>query len=170
MSIYFVIFGAAVRPDGTPGGTLLRRVEGALSIARGVTDRVFIATGGIGRHGPAEAHVIRDVLLARGVPASRILIEDAASDTLESVQLCDRLLRERDDVDDIVLCSSGYHIPRCALLFRLLGHRVRIGRMRSDLPHLGWRRWLTYVLKECIALPYDAMLLLVRTGLRPRAS
>jgi uncharacterized SAM-binding protein YcdF (DUF218 family) len=162
MTVYFVIFGAAVRPDGTPSGSLTRRVEGAVALARDVRARVFLATGGIGRYGPAEASVIRDLLIAAGVAQQEILIEDQATDTLQSVLLCHDILRRRSDVESIVPCSSGYHNLRCALLFRLLGYRVRIGRMPADLPHLGFWKWSRYLLKEVIALPYDAALLLLR--------
>jgi uncharacterized SAM-binding protein YcdF (DUF218 family) len=160
--VYLVIFGAAVRADGTPSGSLLRRVEGALAIARGVPNRIFLATGGVGRHGPAEASVIRRLLLAAAVKADEILIEDQAKDTLQSVLFCDRILRRRPDVDLLIPCSSRYHNLRCALLFRMLRYRVEIRSMPKERPHLPLWKWLLYVLKEAIALPYDAALLLFR--------
>jgi len=159
MATYFVIFGAAILPDGSPSGSLARRVEGALALASEVRPRVFLATGGIGRHGPAEATVIRDLLRAAGVAEQEVVIEDRATDTLESVLFCHAILGRRKDVDLLVTCSSGYHNFRCALLFRMLGYRVRIGRMPPDLPHLGLLKWGRYVLKEAVALPYDAALL-----------
>ncbi len=162
MSKYFVIFGAAVLPDGRPSGTLVRRVQGALALARDVPDRVFLATGGVGRYGTAEAHLSRKLLLAAGAEPQEILIEDQAADTLQSALFCDTILRLRGDVDQLVICTSTYHIPRCALLFSILGYPVRIGRMPSDLPHVGLRKWIVCVLKECLATPYDASLLLTR--------
>lgn len=165
LSDSFVIFGAAVRPDGTPSGSLRRRVEGALRLGEGVTDRLFLATGGVGRHGPAEALVIRDLLLAAGVAPHEILVEDKARDTLESVLFCHAILRRRPEVETVWPCSSDYHNPRCALLFRMLGYRVRRGRMPPDRPHLGVAKWGRYLLKEVIATPYDVVQLALRTGL-----
>ncbi|MEO8317090.1 MAG: YdcF family protein [Bradyrhizobium sp.] len=162
MAVYFVIFGAAVRADGTPSGSLARRVEGALALARDVRPRLFLATGGVGRYGPAEAQVIRNLLLAAGAQEQEILTEDRATDTLQSVLFCHAILRGRSDVDLLVPCSSGYHNFRCALLFRILGYSVRIGRMPPELAHLGLWRWSRYVVKEIVALPYDAALLLCR--------
>lgn len=164
MSTYLVIFGAAVRADGTPSGSLARRVSGALDYSRGRSSRIrspfkFLATGGVGRHGPAEAFVIRDLLLRQGVSLDDVLIEDRARDTLESILLCNDLLARRDDVELVVPCTSRYHVPRCALLFRLAGYPVASPRMPSDAPHLvRWKR-IFYVLKEFVALPYDALLL-----------
>jgi vancomycin permeability regulator SanA len=162
MTVYFVIFGAAVLPGGMPSGSLSRRVEGALALARNQRPRMFLGTGGVGRNGPAEARVIRNLLIAADVPEQEILIEEEARDTLQSVLLCDAILCRRTDIDILVMCSSGYHNVRCALLFRILGYRVRIGRMPPDLPHLGFWKWSRYVLKEALALPYDMLLLLLR--------
>ena len=162
MSHYFVIFGAAVRADGTPSGSLMRRAEGALALAKDVRPRIFLATGGVGRYGPAEALVIRDLLLAGGAVQQEILIEDKATDTLQSILFCHAIMRSRNDVELLTPCSSGYHNLRCAILFRLLGYRVRTGRMPSDLPHIGPWKWGRYVLKEALALPFDVSLLLLR--------
>lgn len=162
VAVYFMIFGARVNPDGSPSGTLARRVEGALAAARDVRPRMFVATGGVGDAGPAEGQVIAGLLAAAGVDGSEILVEDRASDTLQSVLFCDALLRRCDDVECIVPCSSGYHNFRCAVLLRVLGYPVRRGRMPADLPYLGWWKWSRYVFKEMLALPYDATLLWLR--------
>jgi uncharacterized SAM-binding protein YcdF (DUF218 family) len=162
MTTYFVIFGAAVLTDGKPSGSLLRRVEGALALASDVRPRVFLATGGRGAGGPGEGRGNHDLLLDGGVQEQEIVVEDQATDTLQSVLFCHAILGSRKDVDFLVPCSSGYHNFRCALLFRMLGYRVRIGRMPPDLPHIGPWKWVSYVLKETLALPYDATLLLFR--------
>jgi uncharacterized SAM-binding protein YcdF (DUF218 family) len=141
-------------------------VEGACALASDVRPRVFLATGGVGRYGPAEARVIHDLLVAAGAQEQEILIEDKATDTLQSVLFCHAILRGRNDVDLLVPCSSGYHNFRCALLFRMLGYRVRIGRMPPELSHLGPWKWGRYVVKEMLALPYDAALLLFRNATR----
>ena len=161
MAVYLVIFGAAVREDLTPSGSLERRVRVALAFASGLTRPMFLGTGGVGRYGPSEASVIRDLLLRAGVPAERILVEDRARDTLESVRNCDSILAGRGDVECVAPCTSLYHVPRCALLFRLLGYRVRIPPTQDDRSHLGLRKWLYFILKEVVALPYDAVLLLL---------
>lgn len=162
MAAYLVIFGAAVRPDGSASGSLARRVNIALTIAERLPNCRFIATGGVGRYGDAEARVVSALLIQAGVAAPHIIIEDRARDTLESAILCHALLSQRNDVELVIPCSSSYHNPRCALLLRLLGYPVRLVRVASDRPHLGWRQWMLYVLKECLVLPYDAVLVLLR--------
>ena len=96
-SDYFVIFGAAVRPDGSPSGTLERRTLGALALGRSSTSPIYLATGGKGRHGPPEAEVMKTLLVRIGVPETRVLVEPCATNTLESILYSTRILAERDD-------------------------------------------------------------------------
>jgi uncharacterized SAM-binding protein YcdF (DUF218 family) len=164
---YIVIFGAAVRADGSASGSLQRRCENAVRHggAAAGTDALrsgpfFVATGGVGRHGPAEAAVMRDMLVEHGIAPQRILLETEARDTLESVRLCTRLLHRRPDVATVLVSTSSYHRLRCTWLFRLAGFASQALPTASDRPHLGWAKWLRYVLKELLAIPWDAALLL----------
>ena len=167
MSVYYIIFGAAVRADGTPSGTLLRRVEGAVAAAAGDPGARFMPTGGRGASGHVEAEVMRALLIAQGIDPARIVPESEGRDTLESVRLCDALLRRLGQVDVVVPCTSRYHLPRCTLLLRLLGWRVRVPAMPSDRGRVPASRLLLFTLKEVPALPYDAALLLL-AGRRAR--
>lgn len=157
-----IVFGAAVRADGRPSGSLRHRIEGALAWGRNHEEALFIPTGGIGRAGPAEARVIQDGLIKGGVAPGRIIPELHGRDTLESVRLCDAMLRERGDCRRIICCTSAYHQPRCGLLFRLLGYEVVLPAMPSEWGRLSTATYARLVLKEIIATPYDALLLLAR--------
>ena len=103
MVTYLVIFGAAVKPDGTPSGTLLRSVEGALRASEDAPGCVFLGTGRVGRHGPAEGAAIVALLAARGVLQSRILVEREAGDTLESALYCHEILRHHSRLGHYLL-------------------------------------------------------------------
>jgi uncharacterized SAM-binding protein YcdF (DUF218 family) len=162
---YVIVFGAAVRPDGRPSASLRRRIEGALAWSRSHADALFIPTGGVGRAGPAEAAVIRDCLIEGGIAADRIIPEMHGRDTLESVRLCDAILRKRGDCGRILCCTSTYHQPRCALLFRLLGYEVVRPPMPAERRCLPAATYARLVLKEWAATPYDALLLLARPRL-----
>lgn len=167
---YLVVFGAAVRADGSPSGSLRRRTEGAAALAERSGGGRFIVTGGIGRHGPAEAEVMRDILVELGVEPSRILLESQANDTLSSIYFCKAILDGREDVGRVIVCSGPYHNPRCAMLFRLVGISAEIGDMPGDMPHLGWAKWLYYVAREIPATAWDiALVLSARLRGRPES-
>lgn len=159
---YVIVFGAGVRPDGRPSPVLRHRIAGALAWSRGRDGIMFLATGGKGRHGPPEAQVIRQGLVDGGADPALILVECEARDTLESVRLCDRILRERGDCRRVLVCTSTYHQPRCALLLRILGYRVVAPPMPSRWGRLRTRHYALALLKEALATPYDAALLLLR--------
>ncbi len=162
MSVYLIIFGAAVRADGSPSGSLERRVEGALRYAGTIANARFIATGGVGRFGSAEAEVIRAMLLRAGIRDEDILVDDQSRDTLESIERCHAMLLKQSDVESVVPCTSAYHVPRCSILLRLLGYRTLVIDMPADRPHLPLRKWTWFVFKELLALPYDVLLLILR--------
>lgn len=158
----FVVFGAAVRSDGSASRTLLRRTLGAWTLSGQVRERRFVLTGGQGRHGRPEAYVMRDLLMERGVPEAEIELDDLSRDTLESALRCAGILSRRGPLDRVVIATSRYHAFRCWLLFRLLGVEARVGAIPSDRSGLGLRGWLYYCLRECLATPWDVLLLLVR--------
>lgn len=157
-----VIFGAAIRPDGQPSGTLRRRVDGACRLGRSLGDPLYLVTGGVGRYGPAEAIVMKAQLVAAEVPPDRVIVEDQGTDTLSSAIRCWRLLRGRRDLGRVFVCSSPYHIPRCRMLLRILGLPAVTAPMPGDRAALGTWKWLWYVFREMVAAPYDAFLLLLR--------
>lgn len=159
---YIVVFGAAVRPDGAPSGSLSRRVDAAWRAAQINPGAQLIVTGGQGRYGPPEAHVMKDLLVKHGCAVQRILIEDQATDTLESIKNCARIMTAGGPRDvSVIVCTSDYHAPRCRLLFRMAGFETSVCAAIGDRRHLGTGKWLFYWVRDLVALPYDAALLLV---------
>lgn len=105
-----VIFGAAVRADGSVSGSSRRRCKNAVRHGgAGPVGALYLPSGGVGRHGPAEVLVMRDVLLELGVASTRILLACEARDTLESVRLCTRILQRRGDVGQVKVSTSSCH-------------------------------------------------------------
>lgn len=154
-----VIFGAAVRPDGNASGTLRRRVQAAIAFSCGFSMPLFIATGGVGRHPPAEALVMQKLLIGHGVPAEQILTEETGTDTLSSARAVAHILKSRRHTGQVRVATSAYHMPRCLLLFRLLGIPARAcppprATSRKFLMRWYWR------LREIPAVPYDVAALI----------
>lgn len=153
-----VIFGAAVRADGRPSTALRRRVEAAVAAGRGMADVLYVPTGGIGRYGPAEAEVMAGLLRDLGVPAQAILCEPTGTDTLSSVRAVARLLRgQRAPVH---AATSAYHLPRCLLLLRMAGLPARACPAPAVPAARSFRRRWYWRLREALALPFDAALML----------
>lgn len=155
-----VIFGAAVRPDGTASETLRRRVEAAARFGAGLPRPLFLPTGARGRFGEAESAVMAALLVRTGVPPGRIRQEPTGTDTLSSVRAVAVLLREMGHAGPVFAATSGYHLPRCLLLLRLAGFEARaVPPPRAAAP---WRQRWYWRLREVPAIPYDALLMLAR--------
>jgi vancomycin permeability regulator SanA len=159
-----VIFGAKVRPDGTPSGAVSRRVAAALKIASGSSPLLFLVTGASRLGGPSEAGVMQRMLTLAGIPPNRIVVDEASADTLASVVRCAALIRERCPRGRVVVCSDRYHIPRCRWLFFLLGIHTSAAAIESGREANGTLRWAYWFLREIPAIPWDTLLLLMRRG------
>ena len=155
-----VIFGAAVRRGGRPSRILRRRVSAALAAGRKLPDPLYVPTGGVGQFHPSEAEAMRRVLRTRGIPDARILPEETATDTLSSVRAVRRILRARRFHGTVHVATSAFHLPRCLILMRAAGYRVRAcPPPGAPASRLLWKRWF-WRLREVPALPYDLALLL----------
>lgn len=156
-----VIFGAAVRPDGTPSNTLRRRVEAAAAFGLRQASPLFVPTGGVGRHGPSEASAMARLLRGFGIPDDAILREETGVNTLSSVRAVARLLR--DHPGPVFAATSFYHLPRCVVLLRLAGLPARACPPPAfPAAQRLTKRWF-WRLREMAALPVDVLLIL---GLR----
>ncbi|POF63981.1 hypothetical protein CFR73_01170 [Novacetimonas maltaceti] len=157
-----VIFGARVRPDGTPSRTLRLRVEAAVAFARTCERPLLIPTGAARDGLPSEAAVMAAMLRDLGIAAEDILPEETARDTLESVQACSRLLRAMGHRGPVAVATSAYHLPRCMALMALARWRVmRVPPPPHPAARALPRRWF-WRLREGAALPWDVLLMLVR--------
>lgn len=153
-----VILGAAVRPDGGPSRALRERVQAAIAWGeRQDPPALYVPTGAVGLHGPAESEVMARLLRDAGVPPARIRQEPTGTDTLSSVRACLALLRATGHRGEVRVATHRYHLPRALALFRIAGVPARPVPPPGRPP--ASRRWY-WRLREVPALPYDAALML----------
>ena len=115
-----LVLGAAVWPGGIPSPTLKRRaLKGADLVLTGKV-AALIACGGLGRHAPSEAQVIRQICLDAGVPAACIHLEDLSTTTEQNIRLALPILRSLK-TERVFVVTDGYHSLRAVLIARRLG-------------------------------------------------
>lgn len=154
-----IIFGAAVRPDGSPSPALRRRVEAAARFGAARPDALYIPTGARGRHGDAECAVMAALLRDLGAAPASILQEPTGTDTFSSVLACRAILCRLGHAGPVFAASSRYHLARCLLLLRLAGLPARPVPIGPSTANRFFRRWF-WRLREVPAIPYDAALML----------
>ena len=156
-----VIFGAAVRPDGRPSPSLLRRIGYGLKAAQVHPDAPIFCSGGIGRAGPSEASIMARVLRGQGMAADRLVLDETSLDTLQSVVAAARFVR-RSGRDGVIVCSDSYHQPRIRLMLGVLGVAAEAGPTAPGLAGARLTTWLRMHLREALAIPYDVGIVIAR--------
>ncbi len=152
-STAIVLLGAMLEPDGAPGSALLRRVGHAAALHADGVARVIVATGGPAGAPLTEARVMREALVAAGVPAAAVIEEDRSGDTLENALFTIEILRARR-LGPAIVVTDRYHLPRALMLFRLLGQTATgSGPPWGGAGDGGGRR--AALQREAAALPRD---------------
>lgn len=74
---------------------------------------IFLVSGGqTDSNFPSEARLMRDYLLARGVPKEQILVDGQAMNTEENFRYCRYILDQRGIRGDVLVISSWFHLVR----------------------------------------------------------
>lgn len=118
LDAYAIVLGAAVWPGSMPSPTLRRRAETAARLYLDGAVAGLVATGGIGRHPPAEAEVARDIAVGLGVPPAAVILETRSRTTRENLASAKALL---PDGARVVIVTDAWHLPRARLIARRLG-------------------------------------------------
>jgi vancomycin permeability regulator SanA len=112
-----IVLGAGLRPDGSPTPFLRDRVDAAVELYRlGAVERLLV-TGDNSRTAYDETTAMRDRAVAAGVPAERITEDYAGFSTYDSCARAKRVF----GVDEAVVITQGYHLPRAVYTCRQLG-------------------------------------------------
>jgi uncharacterized SAM-binding protein YcdF (DUF218 family) len=112
-----VVLGAA-QYNGRPSPVFRARLDHAVDLYEAGIGRYLVMTGGkaVGDR-TTEAAAARAFAMARGVPASAILVEDRGRTTLESLHTVATLLREHD-LSSAVFVSDRTHMLRVLRIAR----------------------------------------------------
>ncbi|MDO4867493.1 MAG: YdcF family protein [Clostridia bacterium] len=113
-----IVLGMALE-NGRPTRDLRFRIEAAERFAREHPGAKLILTGGNPVGGVAsEAEVMRDLLVEKGVPEARILLEQEAVDTRQNFANAARMIDPRQPV---AIVTSSWHMSRAVRLAREAG-------------------------------------------------
>ncbi len=104
-----IVLGLALE-NGEPAPDLLARLDTARSYLEKYPEARLILTGGnADASGRTEADIMRDLLMARGVPEEKLILEDQAKTTKENFRNITDIVSPDEPV---VMISSDYHMDR----------------------------------------------------------
>ena len=115
-----VVLGTEVLSGGRPSSTLAARVRHAAGLYERGRVRLIIATGGLGKHPPAEAEVMGRVLGEEGVPDHAVMLEVRALNTWDSARFVTGMAK-RLGVRDVLVVTDPLHCVRSVAAFEQAG-------------------------------------------------
>jgi uncharacterized SAM-binding protein YcdF (DUF218 family) len=115
-----VVLGTEVLSGGRPSSTLAARVHHAAGLYARRRVRLIIATGGVGKHPPAEAEVMGRVLGEEGVPDDAVMLENRALNTWDSARFVTDMAK-RLGVSDVLVVTDPLHCVRTVAAFERAG-------------------------------------------------
>lgn len=120
-----IVLGSPADSDGNPTPVQLARVTEAVhEYERGVAPRLIV-TGGATNHHFVEAEVMARTAEAQGIPASAIVMEKQARNTIENACYSERIM-ENHGWHSAEVVSSGFHLPRAGMIFSRLPLEWRV--------------------------------------------
>lgn len=157
-----IVLGAQVKPDGEPSLQLQWRIDAA---AQAWQERncVVVVCGAQGSNEPApEAHVMRDELIAQGVDADMILMDDQSFNTRQNIDNAARLLEGRG-VQHVLIVTSDYHLARAMAIAEDAGLEASglgsptLQGLRPWIKNQGREAlaWIKYWMQKYLHLPLE---------------
>lgn len=114
-----IVLGTPADADGNPSPAQLASVtEAVREYERGVAPRLIL-TGGAVANRYVEAEVMARTAEAQGIPASAIVVEPQARDTIQNACHAGRIMQEHGWRSAEVVASAP-HLPRAGLIFSRL--------------------------------------------------
>ena len=156
----FIVLGAQVQPSGEPSVQLEWRLQAALDAYR-ASPALIVVSGGKGPDEPrAEGEVMRDWLMAKGVPDGDILVDNESANTLQNIRRAVKLLEDKD-AKHVCIITSDYHLPRALAIARDEG--LSVSGIGSPCKREYWAKnhfrealaWVKYWGQKYLHLPLE---------------
>ena len=147
-----IVFGSQVRPDGTPSPRLVARLETAAKLHRYRMVHTWFVSGGIGREGHDESRVMRDWLVAHGVPDSQV-VRDSLGANSQLTALHAAAWMRAHAVTRANVITQYFHVARAVMACE----RAGIDVVGARAPRWYEPRDLYSLAREMVALPVYAL-------------
>jgi uncharacterized SAM-binding protein YcdF (DUF218 family) len=158
-----IVLGYPAQLDGTPSPEQRERVlEGVREYKSGIAPHI-IMTGAAAHNQYTEAHVMAQLALAQGVPASALIEEPQALNTIQNLYYSARIMHQHG-WNSAEIVSSPSHLPRAALIANTLNFDqpslyFNWRTHAAQWPHeYGFARKLllyTYEARNCLFLRFN---------------
>lgn len=112
-----LVLGAGVIDNRTPSQILQLRLDAAYALYQSQPKHAFIMSGDHREDNYNEVRVMKEYLVAKGMPSEQIYLDHAGYSTYDSIYRAHNVL----GLDQLIIISQGYHVSRALMLARHLG-------------------------------------------------
>lgn len=149
---YIVVLGAKVRTGGVPSKPLYWRINAAEEYLRENPETLAVLSGGRGADEPiSEAECMYNVLTARGIDKSRLIIEDRSTNTNENIRNSLALMK---DGAKFGVVTNNFHVFRAVKIAETVSGSSVCGIAAQYKDAL----WIHYMAREAVGIFKDALL------------
>ena len=146
---YTIVVLGSQSVDGKPSQILRLRLDAAYTYLTAHPNAPVVVTGGVDKGETiSEAACMRDYLIARGLPASRIYMEEQSRNTLENLCFSKELIAREQLPRELLIVTDGFHQLRGAVYAQAAGLKP-CAAISSTTP---WGLLPSYWVRECMAL------------------
>lgn len=152
-----IVPGAQVHEDGSLSMALSERMDTAVQLYDEGYVHKLIVSGGTGVEGVNEAETMRDYAVAAGVPSDAVIVDTVGVTTEATVDNSIAIMQQQD-MNQVIVTSSFYHMPRIKMMYLARGVDVFTVPTVGDIKNNGtataiWREvpgWWVYWLKNTL--------------------
>lgn len=129
-----LVLGSKVERDGTPSLRLRARLDKTIQLYQAGLFSKIITSGGTGVEGFDESAVMRDYLVAHGIPRENVLLDSAGTTTFASALNTAQIARQQN-AHSVLVISQYFHLPRARLALQ------RFGLAEVHTAHADYFEW-----------------------------
>ena len=143
-----IVLGAQVLPSGEPSVQLRERLNTAITYFQKGSPVPIVTCGAQGTNEPRpEGDVMRDVLIADGIPSEYVYSDSTSMNTRENISNALHILKELNTSKPLII-TSDYHLPRAMQMIEDHGiHPQGAGALCRPEPEF----WLKNHMREALA-------------------
>ena len=130
-----VVLGARVYNNGNLSSYLKDRTDGAIALYEAGKVQRFLLSGDHGTKDYDEVNGMKKYLIDNGIPETVIFLDHAGFNTYNSMVRAKKVF----EVDDCIIVSQDYHIPRAVYIARSIG--INAFGFQQDSNHLGLNKY-----------------------------
>jgi vancomycin permeability regulator SanA len=137
-----LVLGAQVGDDGQPSAFLAARLEIARQLLENGKVKAILVSGDHGQWTYDEPGAMQSWLVARGVPADRVVLDHAGFDTYDSCVRASKIF----GVHQAIVVTQAFHLPRAVTLCREQG--IEATGVGDDSVRIYEAMWLRGEVRE----------------------